>query len=797
MIRFTLVAIIWLFFGAELVSAQKLSDVIIYVNPGHGGYDADDRNVTIAPFAAGDHNGFWESKSNLDKGLRLRDLLQQAGATVIMSRVTNTSADDRNLTTIAEEANVNQSDFMISIHSNALNGSVNYPLMLFHGWDGAPIKQASLDVANLFWDNLHSNQTSFWTYNNRNVRGDKSFAPESWNGYGVLRPLTVPGLISEGSFHDYIPETYRLMSLAYKRLEAWHFYKAFVSYFGIGADTKGKIAGYVKDSYSKVQTPYYYPGSPDQFLPVNGATVTLNPGGLTYTVDNLFNGIYMFEDLEPGTYELVFSAPGYDEQIIQAVTVEANKVTYKPCALAKTRNEPLQVISYSPQVAPGHIVSAGTTIGMAFNYELDRTAFELAFSIVPAINGVFQYSNEDRAVSFIPELPFETSTVYTITLSKDARHIGNLPMDDDFTFEFTTGSRNRLKVLDVYPNQGYDKVTLNSGVKIYFDGKIQTTNIANLIQVRDESGVLVTSANAESNTALGDNGSHYFRMSNLVEGKIYNLSIDPLLKDVDNLPLDQAKQYSFSVNPIANAVGSIVDDFEVGSQWSLAPTNSWNIDEAYTRMLRYSTLKFNGTYSYRLLYSFKEQDAAAVVKYNSPSIQLVKNDHLGVYLFGDYSLAELSIIVNDGVETLELPFTTIDFAGWQFKSVFLSTLGSNTYTLVGFKLKSVPGTLSATGFLLFDKMMVSKEYFTSVTPAFGNAKFSIYPNPVVNELFIIPVWPDKVVDYHIYNMEGKRVKQGQIQDDNCSIDLTNLSAGHYLFVVNSSSMQYTNRFVKQ
>jgi hypothetical protein len=286
-------------------------------------------------------------------------------------------------------------------------------------------------------------------------------------------------------------------------------------------------------------------------------------------------------------------------------------------------------------------------------------------------------------------------------------------------------------------------------------------------------------------------------MSNLVEGKTYNLSIDPLLKDVDNLPLEQARQYSFSVNPIVAAEGSIVDDFEVGSQWNLAAANSWNIDETYTRMLRYSTIKFSGTYSYRLLYSFKQQDAALVIKYNTPSIQLVKNDHLGVYLFGDYSLAELSVIVSDGVETIELPFTTIDFAGWQFKSLYLNALGSNNYTLVGFKLKSVPSTMSATGFLLFDKMMVSKVYFTSVTPASGNAKFSIYPNPVSSELFIVPVWPDNVVDYQIYNMEGKCVKTGQIQRDNCFIGLTELRTGHYLIVVNGSISQYTNRFIKQ
>lgn len=33
----------------------------VYINPGHGGHDSDDRNVVVAPFAAGDTAGFWES----------------------------------------------------------------------------------------------------------------------------------------------------------------------------------------------------------------------------------------------------------------------------------------------------------------------------------------------------------------------------------------------------------------------------------------------------------------------------------------------------------------------------------------------------------------------------------------------------------------------------------------------------------------------------------------------------------------------------------------------------------------
>ena len=72
--------------AALCVGAANLTDLKIYVNPGHGGHDSDDRNVAVPPFKQGDPEGYWESNSNLVKGLDLRDMLQKFGARV-MSRV--------------------------------------------------------------------------------------------------------------------------------------------------------------------------------------------------------------------------------------------------------------------------------------------------------------------------------------------------------------------------------------------------------------------------------------------------------------------------------------------------------------------------------------------------------------------------------------------------------------------------------------------------------------------------------------------------------------------------------------
>ena len=39
---------------AAPTSAQNTKKIKVYINPGHGGHDADDRNVVIAPYTQGD-----------------------------------------------------------------------------------------------------------------------------------------------------------------------------------------------------------------------------------------------------------------------------------------------------------------------------------------------------------------------------------------------------------------------------------------------------------------------------------------------------------------------------------------------------------------------------------------------------------------------------------------------------------------------------------------------------------------------------------------------------------------------
>ena len=356
-----------LFFFVALQAAD-FTGIKIYINPGHGGYDgANDRNLPTINYALGDTLGFWDSYSNLQKGLALRDMLLASNATVIISRVLNRDIDDRSLTEIAEEANANNVDAFLSIHSNALgtNPGTNYLLQLYHGYDNQPTVASSLTMCQTAWPRMINNQLTVWTTytTSTNYRGDYSFYGNT-SGLGVLRPLTVPGFLNEGSFHDYQPETHRLLNKNYRKLEAVNFYRYFCDYFHADLPATGVIGGWIKGKDETIVNSKftYKAGTTDRWLPLNGAKVKLmNAAGDSLNfceIDTLYNGVFAFYNLTPGNYKLRISAKDHTTKdttvnVLAATTTYAKMLLTNPnIVVAKdtTPNfpDPVQELGVAP-----------------------------------------------------------------------------------------------------------------------------------------------------------------------------------------------------------------------------------------------------------------------------------------------------------------------------------------------------------------------------------------------------------------------------------------------------------------
>ena len=732
------------------VNATDLKDLKIYINPGHGGHDSDDRNVAVPPFASGDPEGYWESNSNLSKGLSMRDLLEGFGVEVMMSRTTNTTEDDRDLGEIGVEATNFGADFFFSIHSNATGTGtrVNRPLMLYRGETSNPRFAEAVDMSATLNDQLLENRVTSWSSETPWLAGDLTFYAGQWEGgLGVLRQLWVPGLLSEGSYHDYIPETYRLLNDDFCWLEAYHFTKAIMEHFQTSEKySTGVVAGTVTDDHQE-RTDAIYNGiffGHDSALPVCGATVTLKnaDGGTveTYTTDDLFNGVYMFRAVQPGTYTLAISHPDY-EPFEQQITVTANEVTYLNPVMARVRNTPPEVVGYSPVWSDGdEAVLCNTPVEIEFNWDMDVESVERNFSITPAVEGDITWEDSYYKMIFRPKRAFETNTVYTVKIAKGVKHPAGLEMADDFTFSFKTGDYNVFEVLASNPEEGgvvhYETPT----VEFRFAQKPNTLTIQNDIIVKDENGeqMIYVARSRKISKASDDFGYFQIRLSDDLEiGKTYTVEVNENVKDVNGMPLEAPYSYKFTAVDVAAEGAALTMTESFDGDGLLAKDEDNTAGAKSASAARNTSTKIEGTASYKLDYEFTEYEGGkAAYAFSGPNTALYDNTNaIGLKVYGDLSCNTLYARMSDGADEKLVPVCVLSFLGWKDVSVSLEDdLQDGDYKVTGFEIAQTGGQISRKGTVYIDKMAVGDAEDAGVG-SIETENVRVYPNPA-SELLI-------------------------------------------------------------
>ncbi|RMD49279.1 MAG: hypothetical protein D6830_05240, partial [Ignavibacteria bacterium] len=340
-----------------VLTAQDFSGIRIYINPGHGGHDSDDRYIPAT--------GFWESESNLEKGLYLYEMLKSMGATVKISRTTNTTADDLPLSVIDADANNFDADFFHSIHSNGFQGNSNYTVIFYKEVNGSAQFPQALQMSNIMKTKVYQANRTTASYS----RGDYSFL--GFN-LGVLRTLNMPGTLSEGSFHDYIPESWRLMNSSYRKHEAWAILRSLVDYFGLAPSTKGIVAGILRNPLETVDY-FYLSGTDDSKKPINNTVVTLLPDHIQFFGDDKNNGFYFFDSLAPGNYKLIIEAENFLPDTFN-VSVEGNRTNFYDRYLELVPNLNTPTVTSSSPGNGEQNVSLKSAITINFDIRMDRTS---------------------------------------------------------------------------------------------------------------------------------------------------------------------------------------------------------------------------------------------------------------------------------------------------------------------------------------------------------------------------------------------------------------------------------------
>lgn len=739
---------------ARKARKKNFSDLKIYINPGHGGYTGNDRGMTIYPFHAGDTLGFWESSSNLHKGLKLDTMLRALGVKTMLSRTLNRELDDKNLYDIVCEANAFNADFMLSIHSNA-GGPSNYILQLYSGKDADdPVTYAdygtrdaeSRAISTIIGNNLHkSNVVSDWTrvpY----IVGDKTFARKimGWsNGYGVLRYLRVPGEISEGGMHDYIPQTYRLMNMDYKKAEAYQFAQAFLTYFLEFTPATGVIGGQVRDSYQKLTFPVintHKNGSLDALKPLCGATVELLQNGSvlrTYTTDTLYNGVYYFWDLTPGTYTVRANMDGY-YSMEQQVNVVAGDIVYSNLLLNLQRQTPPEVTSYSPHPAAiTDSVIVSSTIYLTFNWDMNTEETEAAFSITPSVEGTITFENGARAMRFTPTGRFEPGTEYTVTLSTRACHPDTAfqnHLAQPFTFSFRTQDRGSIRFLRSYPADGETDVPVNPSFISLYDQSIVSSTVKNAVSLTDAQGneVSINARSIKCNVAPAPYGTVAFEATAALQPSTqYVLTLGAGIKDNVGIYLNTPRVIHFTTAAPFTPELQVVETLDT---LCFVADREKSVGFSSVSTLRNTNKKYVGAASNELSYTFQQAEAEAVYAMKNPMlIQARSADRVGLYVFSDFSGNSLVAEWNSEGDIKYTPVCEFDYGGWKWQEIDLSSLPEGlTYQLMSLRVVRGTSILSQKGSVYLNNLsFLSGPTAVEETEAEGTVRKQLHDNQIL------------------------------------------------------------------
>lgn len=170
--------------------AQNTSSIVVVVDPGHGGIDPGTCSLY--------KEGLYEKDINLDIGLRLKKMLEDAGISVIMTRETDTLVYksktynyNENILERPRIANRNNATLFISIHVNAFDTKIS---------GGDKYNGTEVYYTNKTHGEYTNKQFAEMMGNAIDIKTDTKYNGIRNKSLGVLRLSNMPALLIETAY---------------------------------------------------------------------------------------------------------------------------------------------------------------------------------------------------------------------------------------------------------------------------------------------------------------------------------------------------------------------------------------------------------------------------------------------------------------------------------------------------------------------------------------------------------------------------------------------------------------------
>lgn len=197
--------------------AVPVSNRVIVIDAGHGTPDEGAQNS----------DGLTEAKINLNIALKLQNLLESSGATVILTRSNDNAIYDANADSIAEKkvsdiknrvkiGNSSSADIFVSIHLNKI------PQEQYWGWQTFYREgdESSKSLATYIQNNI-----------NKVISNDNERVPLKIDNIYIMKNVEIPIALVECGFLSNKKEASKLVQDEYQDKLAWGIYNGIMDYF--------------------------------------------------------------------------------------------------------------------------------------------------------------------------------------------------------------------------------------------------------------------------------------------------------------------------------------------------------------------------------------------------------------------------------------------------------------------------------------------------------------------------------------------------------------------------------------